>query len=797
MQRKIIIMVIVAFIVILLTVPCILLRPTNTSASTASSLTIAVSPTTTSSQTGSAQSAGSINPAVLAALIGLAGVIVVAFISGMFVLYQVRRNTQLEREKQEEQFRHDEEMARLQKELELQYKAKEQEQQQEATKAEALRLKMLLDQTNSERATTYRQSLHADPRISHLQILDMNRPLEVTSIYVRVRVHQDTRTSYELDQKMRSAEALRDPNTLLLTGFKNLEQRASSSVDPDEAIRTYKHCIIVGDPGAGKTTLLKYLTLKAADGQLIGLPDLPIRIELNAFATSGYQELLDFAASEWDSRYNFPKAEAHVYMEERLQAGEALLLLDALDETVIGDTGEAAESSYLRVVNAIMQVTTRYHRSPIVVTARKAGYQQRVKLVGFTELEVLDFRPEDIRRFVTNWFNCYQDEQKRANAIALNTKLEHTPRIQSLAANPLLLSLIVLVYEAELDLPDRRAELYKQCVDTLLTEWDATRNIRRRREFKPEHKRQLLAELAWHFHQQGRRYFPVREVLTVIAHFLPRIRLLPEQSGQILAEIANEQGVLKEQAKGWQGFLHLTLQEYFVAQFVTDHQKLDILLTHRGDPWWEEVLLLYAGYIPDASLLLHKLLEHDEKENLKDDLFYTDLLLAGQCLAARPTIQDVSLWDTIITHLFEILTTTPYSLTRQQMAETLFSIGGAEINKHLLMLLSNRQINRDVRSSIASALGQLGERSVAHDLVPLLSNKQIDTSVRTRITVALGMLINDEMIVHSLAELISKSDIADDIHRVLWSMSRQAGVRIYLSDGPKGKHLEIVKWSSA
>jgi predicted NACHT family NTPase len=336
----------VAMTAILFTGPRIFWRPVHTSAGVISALRLSSSPTATSSQTGAVQATGSINPTVLAALIGLAGVVVGALIAGAFALYQFRRNV-----------KHDQEMARLQKELDLQYKIKEQEQQQEATKAEALRLKMLLDQTNSERARTYRQALHADPRISHLQILDMSRPLEVTSIYVRVRVHQDTRTGYELESTMRSAEALRDPNALLLAGFKHLEQRASSAIDPDEALRTYTRCVIVGDPGAGKTTLLKYLTLKAADNQLSGLPDFPIRIELNAFATSGYQDLLDFAAHDWEERYNFPQADARAYMEERLHAGEALLLLDALDETVIGETTETAEASYQRVANAIMLAT--------------------------------------------------------------------------------------------------------------------------------------------------------------------------------------------------------------------------------------------------------------------------------------------------------------------------------------------------------------------------------------------------------------------------------------------------------
>ncbi len=121
------------------------------------------------------------------------------------------------------------------------------------------------------------------------------------------------------------------------------------------------------------------------------------------------------------------------------------------------------------------------------------------------------------------------------------------------------------------------------------TKWDASREIRRRREFKVEHKIQLLQEIAWRFHGKGRRYIPELELLTVIAEFLPLVGVPSERNTRILEEIANENGLLKEQARHWYGFLHLALQEYFVAQHTDERHLLAILVTHHSDPWWEEV----------------------------------------------------------------------------------------------------------------------------------------------------------------------------------------------------------------
>src|SRR6266700_865070 len=837
---------------VLLSIACVQSGVVSAQASRSVVEAVFIAPTASATASSSSGNGGGLDPAIIAAFIGLGGGIIVALVGGGFGIYQMRRTIQAQREQlqaqkqakekqiqsqkqsQEEQLRvqhqQAQEMQRLKQERQEQAKAKERERQSKEATLEAARLQMVLAENTAEQVKAYRKALHADPRISRLQILDMSRPLEVTSVYIRVRVHEEARLLYEIDPLLREAEERRDPNVMIQASRKYLERRVGTALHPDEALRKYQRCVIVGDPGAGKTTLLKFLALSAADGTLKDLPDLPIHIELNAFAAQSTEhDLLYFAAAQWDERYAFHKEDARAYMDTVLEEGKALLLLDALDETVIGELSADAENSYRRASEAILGVTTRYPQSPIVVTARKAGYQQRMSLTGFTELEVVDFRPEDIEQFVNKWFACFHDPHKEAAAVELNSKLQKNARIRALAANPLLLSLIVLLYEAQLDLPDRRAELYKECVDVLLSEWDAKRNIRRRREFKPEHKRQLLAELAWHFHSQGLRYFPKQELQAEIARFLPAVGLKAEQYDDVLQEITNENGLLKEQAHGWYGFLHLTLQEYFVAHYVSDHGELATLLQHIGDPWWEEVLLLYAGQTPDASPLLQTLLGQSDQQASPEDLFATNLVTAGRCLAAHPTVRQVSLREEVITRLFDQLTTTPYTLSMTQSAEALAEIGGTAVNARLIKLLSDTRLGGNVRGRIADALGQLGEREVVPELVKLLSgtrleedvrgrivaalgqleerevvpelvkllsDTRLEEDVRGRIVAALGQLANDEETIRALFDLVQITDIKDAIYTALWHASRRMNVRIIVKDkgGAVGKAVELLKW---
>src|SRR5262249_46592012 len=196
------------------------------------SLTSSPTPTVTAVSTGAAPAASGIDPAVVVAWIGAGGAVIAALIAAGIAIYQTQRNAQQAQE-----------LLRLQKSLDTQQAREEREQQRQETEAEAAQAAMQSARTLDERVKAYRQALRADPRIALLQIRDMNRPLGVTDIYIRLRLHQETGPGYNFDQDV---EARLDPNTLLKAGHLRLEQRTSTSLAPEEALRTYKHSVVVG-----------------------------------------------------------------------------------------------------------------------------------------------------------------------------------------------------------------------------------------------------------------------------------------------------------------------------------------------------------------------------------------------------------------------------------------------------------------------------------------------------------------------------------------------------------------------
>lgn len=192
---------------------------------------------------------------------------------------------------------------------------------------------------------------------------------------------------------------------------------------------------------------------------------------------------------------------------------------------------------------------------------------------------------------------------------------------------------------------------------------------------------------------------------------------------------------------------HASSGNYLALQALQQVKGVPSLLGHLGDPRWEEAILRFVGEANETTYLLERLLSTGGPGEAPEDIFASKLILAGRFLATHPIIQRVQLWDEIPDRLFEQLLSTRYSLTRQQMADTLAEIGRAYpferyVNLHLLTLLKENTGRSEVRSSIARALGEHGARELVPDLLTFFiqAGATLDDDLRETLSKAITKL---------------------------------------------------------
>ena len=633
--------------------------------------------------------------------------------------------------------------------------------------------KRLRAETRAEALTTaYRHKLVAE--LHSLKILDVAKPfdraqdrsLDLETSYVPLRVQkyngrgEFTRHVGEVVEQQRTFNNGRSLFRAML---------------PEEALLRFRRLAVLGAPGAGKTTMLKYLTLLAAQGKLEDLPDFPIFVPLGYFAAVSQVNLLDFVIGEIEARCGFPGPcperveELRPYLEERLEKGSVLFLLDGLDEASVGgppSTGgiKRTEDTYRHVVGQINVLAARYPDCPMVVTAT-TNFERRESWKGllaasFHTLEVLGFDGDDIQRFIVNWFGAGSDR-----AQGLKGALSQNPRMRALAANPLLLSLMAFAFERDGELPEGRAGLYRRGLELLLGTADGEILT------DPEHKCSLLEEVALHSHLRRVLLFPEDELREVVAGYLPTVLMVrqahhaglsegaadttAEQISTVpsaalrtgLEEISNQHGLLRRPVGGWYSFSHPTWQEYFAAAAISKRGQLELVLESLHDPWWEGTALFLAGVLEDAKPLLEGILEQEE------DIFHSNLLLAGRCLAGVSRIEEGDLWEDIIEGLKRLVEGGYHRLLQRQAISVLAEIGGEAVASFLVALLRKEEIDLDVRAEVAQVLGSLHDKSVVPNLLAFLSDEKLAPSVRRNIAEALGSL-GDESVIPPLLALI-------------------------------------------
>jgi HEAT repeat protein len=569
----------------------------------------------------------------------------------------------------------------------------------------------------------YRHKLMA--QLSQLRVINAAGPFDLETSYIPLRVRELSSFYFEKDKV--TASIAKD-----------------EIMFPQEALVRFRHLALLSEPGAGKTTLLRHLALQAAQGKLEDLPDFPIFISLSHFAAAAPQaSLLDFVVREIDALYSSPALRS--YLEERLEEGSVLFLLDGLDETSVGRPQEA-EATYRRVIGQINVLTARYPKIPVVVTSRRAGWKGLLA-ARFHTLEVLELEQGHIQSLMEDWFGRGSDR-----AGELQRTVSQNLQARSMAANPLLLSLMALVFEQDGELPEGRAGLYRRSAELLFEKWETHRGRKRVSRFTAEDQRDLLEEVALHFHLRRHLCFPKDELSAITASYLSAVGLPSDRVPSAMERVSAQYGLLREQALGWYSFPHLTWQEYFAAMAISKRGQLELALEGIAAPWWEGTILFLAEILGDASPLLEGILGQE------DDIFRSNLLLAGRCLAGKPRIKQTGLRESIIEQIQDLVEGQVPMPLRQRAIGVLAEIGTPPIAAYFMSVVTASRIDRTVHRWVTTVLASLGDESAVSSLLALLPDEGIDPHVRANVAASLGSL-GDQSVVPQFLALLSDEEV--------------------------------------
>jgi hypothetical protein len=306
------------------------------------------------------------------------------------------------------------------------------------------------------------------------------RQLELRRLYVPLRVQ--VRAGFEADDE---GEDVR-PTQVFGHGTRRFDwAEVPDRTSVGERLSQSRRLVVLAEPGGGKSTMIRwiataYLLRLREDPDWKDLPDvstlpeedwLPIVIRCRDLDPKSIRGSLDDVLRHTLRKSEMSEEEAEelrILCRLRLEEGQAILLVDGLDEIT-------NPRDRIKFCRQIEQISRAYQRAPIIATSRTVDYREMGHVIGagFEHIYVDEFTAEDKDDFARRWCSLTELPDRRdVAAEELARAIHSSDRIERLTGNPMLLTTLALVKRKMGKLSGFRAELYDEAVKVLLT-WRA------------------------------------------------------------------------------------------------------------------------------------------------------------------------------------------------------------------------------------------------------------------------------------------------------------------------------------
>lgn len=487
---------------------------------------------------------------------------------------------------------------------------------------------------------------------------------------------------------------------------------------PENLLENAKHAIITAEPGMGKSTLLDKLALIGAENGKV-----PVYVDLKAASSVTFE---DFKTEVWADAISYNRHPDLKISSDGLSAQDFVFLFDNLDMAVPQGTAEVPyEVGHLNTFTA-----ERSESNDSFFVCCRTNFDSYFCRLNdrFMQFSLLEL---DVGTDVKRLLREYGIER-------LHPDGEKNRRLLDFSRSPYHLELLVKIFAArkkegkELEL-EREVEIYEQFIDLHLDE----EQPKWKSKGSPDVKKTALAWLAYEVLASDNPN--ARKFSRSWASDRLRRTIIPKVGGDISQEhvqivikeiLAEGLIVLSPDGKRY-AFSHPILGDFFcawhLARNLSPKAPEQILLQYMGqsdkmpNPIWDRVTIFCAGLAEDATWLIEMLID---KTKIKEDIFHTNLRLAGRCLPeARKDIGE-KLEDRIVGELLDVY----WNTTNESFGRIVLGIL-QKINSETKDIQIVSRFSSEVGGSVErakSALRQVSSRVVFESLVKVMNNTDSD-----------------------------------------------------------------------
>ena len=340
------------------------------------------------------------------------------------------------------------------------------------------------------------------------------------------------------------------------------------TADLDNILKESDNAWIYGYGGIGKSTMLKYFFLKEIEKATSNNNQrIPIYIELRKynFDSKKRREFLNFIYEEakvlgFDLEFE--------YFEYMAKKGRFIFLLDAFDEIASNNMEQAATE--------IEELATKYSNNPILVTSRKLLFNHINNASLFHPYQTNGLSKDEAIALIKRISTLPESEPREEVFEGFIKSLEDQlyDEYQSFAENPILLFLMLQMFQRNANFPTEKATFIKDSYRLLYKEHDHSKLVAMKRQFKTDlSESTMLRVISYlcfltYFENNGEKLeFTESEILSLLDRVLNHEDSSSTRAEDLLADLITRLCIIHKEGRSYY-FVHNIFQEFYAANYL-------------------------------------------------------------------------------------------------------------------------------------------------------------------------------------------------------------------------------------